>query len=188
MTNNNLTNFDYLEPLIPQAVLTTLKSFNDTEVLSEAALCGGALRDLYLGGTVNDYDIFSVVRSGDLESIHEIVNILEDMGFYMQHVHGAGYVEGSDGFIGDWRKGDINFILYAKPKYVTLENLVQEFDLNLNAFIYQPYGDNKIINVAGWDKTKPVEVLNSLKDIRAGVRIPKFMSKYPDLDWSKINA
>ena len=104
-------NFNYLEKSIPNHVQKTLHTLNSYESMSDAALCGGALRDLYLGGVVNDWDIFCVVRSGDRYTIDNIFYLLLSEGFDLQHSHGNGYVEGSDGFIADFRRGDINFIL-----------------------------------------------------------------------------
>ena len=116
-----------------------------------------------------------------------VIRRLTIEGFDVQHSHGNGYVEGSDGFIADFRRGDINFILYSSTGYYSVEALVSDFDLNLNAWMYQPYDpDDRIINVVGWDKTKPVEVMNKLKDMRANRRIPRFVQKYPELDWSGV--
>ena len=46
-------NHNAIENYIPEHVKDMLAQLNDLEATSEAALCGGALRDLYLGEEVS---------------------------------------------------------------------------------------------------------------------------------------
>lgn len=180
-------NHNAIENYIPKHVKEMLAQLNDLEATSEAALCGGALRDLYLGGEVSDWDIFCTVRSGDLETISKIFYIVSSLGFTISHSHGNGYAEGSDGFIADFRLGDINFILYGATSYCTIDKLVLDFDLNINAWVYYPYDPvDRVVNLTDWDKTKPVKVLNQSKDVRMGARLPRFKAKYPNLLWGDL--
>ena len=89
-------NHNAIENYIPEHVKAMLAQLNDLEATSEAALCGGALRDLYLGGEVSDWDIFCTVRSGDLETISNIFYIVSSLGFTISHSHGNGYVDIED--------------------------------------------------------------------------------------------
>lgn len=174
---------------IPAEVKQELARLQEYEVLSDATLCGGAIRDLYLGGMVSDWDIFVVIGSGDHDAVSNLFYAANAQGYEVQHAHANGYIEGSDGFIADFRKDDFNLIVYATSDHEDVLDLVNRFDLNINAWAYVPTDeDYPIQNTADWDDSQPVEALDTSRDIRALVRVPKFKSKYPTLDWSSLDA
>lgn len=165
---------------VPDEVHEALALLRDID--SHAYLAGGALRDLVLGNEPNDYDVFVVSESPEeTDCIHtELV-----MSGYVQQ-HCASY--DSEGYISDYRKGDVNVIIYSNTLYKNIVELIEGFDLNMNMFLYDDLEEREVQNLAGWDVTKPVKVHNRSKSNRVQDRVFRFKKKYPTLNWREVGS
>ena len=150
----------------------------------EATLVGGALRDAALGGGSDDYDL---AIFGDRENFYSIDMEVGRLGF--KNFHHDEYAC-NEGYVADWRNGDINLIMYDEVKIGDVEALIGVFDLNINQWYVDE--DGELQNDSYDPKTKLV-VLNPKRDAlghihRLSDRIEKFKSRLPDLDWSDIES
>ena len=145
-----------------------------------AYLVGGALRDTLLGCEPKDWDIFCITSNPD--ETFKLHRNLVTKGFEQQHQ--ASY--DSEGYLADYRKGNVNVVVYSDCLYTGIAPLVQGFDMNMNMWLYDDLEEMIVYNVADWDTTKPVEIHNRSKSHRVHARVTKFKERYPNLDWSKV--
>lgn len=142
----------------------------------EPHLVGGVLRVAALGGTTADVDIALIVNHNDTT----ITTILERLGYTVQHVQESKYANETNGFLADYRKDDINIILYSSVVYSDVQELVSSFDLNINKYYLQ---DGKLCN-NHFDGTVVVYTEDSNHE-RHLERITRFSKEYPNLDWTQ---
>lgn len=173
---NNTVSYPLCE--VPVEVTETLKMLRAHD--AHAYLVGGALRDIILGKEPNDYDLFIVSESPEeTDALHTALVL---SGYTQQHASSYD----SEGYLTDYRKGDVNVVIYDNTLYSNIVELVQGFDLNINMYLYDDLEEMEIQNVVGWDITKPVAVHNRSKSFRVQDRIFKFKSKFPELDWGQV--
>lgn len=148
----------------------------------DAYIVGGALRHKVLGGGTADVDIAVLCTLGEYAGVQML---LPDV-FELQHDRAY---EDNDGFLADYRCGNVNIIVYDESKYATIDNLVDRFDMNINQFYLDPETD-KIVNkhLVG-DKVllNPLRGNEFLRD-RMIDRVHKFKGRLPHLDWSAVDA
>lgn len=170
---NNTVSYPLFE--VPVEVRETLTMLRSTG--AHAYLAGGALRDLVLGEKPNDYDVFVISESPEeTDNLHTELVL---SGFVQQH--SASY--DSEGYLADYRNGDVNVIIYANTLYKNIVELVEGFDLNMNMFLYDDIEEIEVQNVVGWTPDKPVKVHNRHKSMRVNDRIFRFKQRYPNLKW-----
>lgn len=166
---------------IPEAVQHVIDQLKLVGI--EATLVGGALRAAALGGTTNDYDL---VIFGERDEFFSMDTEIDRLGFRNQH-----YDEycNNEGYVADWRKDDVNIIMYDSCKVSDWYDLVGIFDLNINQWYINESGEleNEHYN----PETKCVKI-NPFRDglghiERLSARIERFRTILPDLDWSEID-
>lgn len=143
----------------------------------EPHLVGGVLRVAALGGVTADVDIALIIDHQD----EAIKIILERLGYTVQHVQDSKYANETNGFLADYRKDDINIILYSAIVYSDVRELVSSFDLNINKYYLQE--DGELCN-DHFDGTVVVYTENSNHE-RHLERITRFSAEYPNLDWTQ---
>lgn len=143
-------------------------------------LVGGVLRVAALGGTTADVDIALIVHHND----DVIKTVLERLGYTVQHIQDSKYANETNGFLADYRKDDINIILYSSMVYSDVCELVSSFDLNINKYYLQE--DGALCN-DHFDGTVVVYTENSNHE-RHLERITRFSAEYPHLDWTQPKA
>lgn len=165
---------------IPEAVQHVIDQLKAVGI--EATLVGGALRAAALGGTTNDYDL---VIFGEREDFFSIDTEIERLGFRNQH-HDE-YCN-NEGYVADWRKDDINIIMYDSCKVADWYDLIEVFDLNINQWYINEAGE---LENDYYDSETKLVTINPFRDglghaERLTQRIERFRSILPDLDWSEI--
>lgn len=167
---------NYLDrlPQVVQHDVTVLEALQ-----YEPHLIGGVLRVAALGGKTADVDVALIVSSKDT-FIHEV---LCKAGFTLVHTQDSKYADETNGFLADFRKDDINVILYSDAVYADVQNLVSSFDLNINKYYLR---DGVLCNdhFDGYN----VVYTESSNHTRHLKRITRFSAEYPDLDWSQPKA
>lgn len=166
---------NYPLPVEVQGTLDLLRSRN-----IYAYLAGGAVRDMVLGHTPKDYDIFIISESPDETLVMD--SLIRELGFEQQHQ--ASY--DSEGYLCDYRKDSVNIVIYSDHLYFGIGGLVLGFDLNLNMWLYDDVEEDELQNLANWSPNDPIEVKNRNKSLRVQARITKFKERYPELDWSRV--
>ena len=139
-------------------------------------LIGGVLRVAALGGSTADVDIALIVPSND-KFIH---TTLEHLGFDLVHTQDSKYADETNGFLADYRKDDVNIILYSAAVYTDVRDLVSSFDLNINKYYLE---DGALCNDY-FDGYVVLYTENSNHQ-RHLDRITRFSLEYPDLDWTQ---
>lgn len=156
---------------------------NDINVLRasqyEPHLIGGVLRVAALGGTTSDVDIALIVDCWD----GFITVTLDHLGYSVQHTQDSKYANDGNGFLADYRKGDVNIILYSAEVYGDVRDLVSSFDLNINKY----YLHDGVLCNDHFDG-ELVIYTESNHHNRHPERITRFRCEYPDLDWSQPTA
>lgn len=157
-----------------RTLLVTLQSLQ-----YEPEFVGGVLRVAALGGKTADVDIACIVSSKDT-FIHEV---LHKVGFTLEHTQDSKYADETNGFLADFRKDDVNVILYSDAVYADVQDLVSSFDLNINKYYLK---DGVLCNdhFNGYN----VVYTESSNHRRHLERIARFSAEYPDLDWSQPKA
>lgn len=155
-----------------------------------AQIVGGALRVLALGGTTGDVDIAVLIEDfRDLENLQSDLRILlNPLGHRFSLQHSTGGYAGNDGFLADWRSGDINIIAYTTEVYTDFNQLIDKFDMNINQWFYDESG--KLVN-KHWNTQSKEVVVNPLRDNctrlgRLDARIARFKDDLPHLDWTWV--
>lgn len=153
-------------------------------------IVGGALRVLALGGTTSDVDIAVLVEDfRDSENLQADLRILlKPLGYHFSLQHSTGGYAGNDGFLADWRSGDINIIAYTTEVYTDFNQLIGKFDMNINQWYYNAEG--MLANAHYSHVNRKVKV-NPLRDKctrlgRLDSRVARFKADLPHLDWSAV--
>lgn len=156
----------------------------------KSQVVGGALRVIALGGTTGDVDIAVLVEDfRDLDNLESDLRILlNPLGYRFSLQHSTGGYEGNDGFLADWRSGDINIIAYTTEVYTDFKQLIDKFDMNINQWYYN--GEGMLANAHYSHVNKKVKV-NPLRDNctrlgRLDARVARFKADLPHLDWSGV--
>lgn len=145
----------------------------------EPHLVGGVLRVAALGGTTHDVDIALIVGSRDMA----IRVVIERMGYDLQHTQDSKYADETNGFLADYRKEDVNIILYSAAVYEGVADLVASFDLGINKY-YLKEGVMCNDHFNG----KDVIYTENSNHKRHLERIQRFATEYPDLNWEQPRA
>ena len=161
-------------PQIVQDDITVLRALQ-----YEPHLVGGVLRVAALGGTTADVDIALIVDHRD----EVIMATLDRLGYNVQHMQDSKYANDTNGFLADYRKGDVNIILYSAGVYSGIRDLVASFDLNINKY----YLHDGVLCNDHFDGEFIIYTENSHHK-RHLERITRFRCEYPDLDWSQPTA
>ncbi|QGH73769.1 hypothetical protein [Vibrio phage vB_VhaP_VH-5] len=141
-------------------------------------LIGGVLRVAALGGTTADVDIALIEDSTD-QLVLDV--LLKGLGYNLQHVQDSKYANETNGFLADYRKGDINIILYSSEVYNNVRELVSSFDLSINKYYLDSDGVLCNDHFDGY-VVKCTESSNHTHNLE---RITRFKTEYPDLDWTQ---
>lgn len=145
-------------------------------------IVGGVLRSIALGGTTHDVGIAVLVAPTDFANlVHDINKQLPD--FQVQHICNNEYAK-NQGFLADWRSGDVNIVAYSLDAFATLPELISSFDLNINMY-YMDSADN-ICN-DHFDGHTVTYNQNPLHLPRPE-RVARFKVEYPHLDWSNVHV
>ena len=139
-------------------------------------LIGGVLRVAALGGSTADIDVALIVPSDD-KYIH---NTLKHLGFDLVHTQDSKYAGETNGFLADYRKDDVNIILYSATVYIGVRDLVSSFDLNINKYYLK---DGELCN--DYFDGRVVLYTENSNHQRHLDRITRFSLEYPDLDWTQ---
>lgn len=154
---------------------------NDSAVLRtldyEPHLVGGVLRVAALGGSTKDVDV--AILSHQSNTLH---GVLERLGYVQQHSADSKYGL-TQGFVADYRKDDINIILYNPDVYSDIEELVSTFDLNINKY----YIADGVLCNDHFDGCTVLYTEHSTHQ-RNIDRVNRFRQEYPNLDWSLVNV
>lgn len=161
-------------PQIVQNDITVLRALQ-----YEPHLVGGVLRVAALGGTTSDVDIALIVDHRD----EVIMATLDRLGYNVQHIQDSKYANDTNGFLADYRKGDVNIILYSAEVYDGIRDLVSSFDLNINKY----YLHDGVLCNDHFDGEFVIYTENS-HHARHLERITRFRCEYPDLDWTQPTA
>lgn len=155
----------------------------------KSQIVGGALRVLALGGTTGDVDIAVLVDDfNDFSNLQtRLWTSIKIAGYDFQLQHSTGGYAGNDGFLADWRSGDINIIAYTTEVYTDFNQLIDKFDMNINQWYYDDEGD--LVN-DHWSYTTNKVKVNPLRDNctrlgRLDARVARFKADLPHLDWSE---
>lgn len=164
---------DYINrlPQLVQDDITVLRALK-----YEPHLVGGVLRVAALGGTTADVDIALIVDHRD----ELILATLDRLGYDVQHTQDSKYANDTNGFLADYRKGDVNIILYSAAVYSGVSDLVASFDLNINKY----YLHHGVLCNDHFDGEFVIYTENS-HHARHLERITRFRCEYPNLDWSQ---
>lgn len=149
--------------------LTTLKF--------QPEVIGGVLRVEALGGSTKDIDIAIRVTPEDYAWARKVLLVA---GYEVQHACNTEYAKGL-GFFADFRKGDVNVIVYNRNLYPTHASLIESFDLNINKY-YEEAG--RLRNDC-FDGTVVLYSAHHLHLPRPE-RIERFRSEYPHLNWEAV--
>lgn len=155
-------------------------------------IVGGALRVLALGGTTGDVDIAVLLEDfTDLNRLQADLRILiQPLGYDFALQHCSGLYSDSDGFVADWRCGDINIIAYNTERFTNgFTSLIGQFDLNINQWYFDAH-DNLVNDYYVLEEKKVL--VNPERDgggrvNRFGERIARFKEALPHLDWSEVS-
>lgn len=154
----------------------------------KSQVVGGALRVLALGGTTGDVDIAVLVYGfNDLENLStRLRTSIKIAGYNFVLQHSTGGYAGNDGFLADWRSGDINIIAYTTEVYTDFKQLIDKFDMNINQWYYNDAG--MLANAHYSHVNRKVKV-NPLRDNctrlgRLDARVARFKADLPHLDWT----
>jgi len=161
-----------------------------------SSIVGGALRVVALGGTTQDVDIAVLVDGTEglstLEKeVDQILNNIPWCGGDFEYSHARSYSD-NDGFLADWRSGQINLIAYNSNCYPTIRSMVDQFDLTINQWYVSPTTgvSNDYLK---YDNGKPIVEVNPKRDcqghtIRLSDRIQRFKRIYPHFNWCKVDV
>lgn len=146
------------------------------------AIIGGVLRVEALGGVTKDIDIAVRITPAVLG---QCSTLLSKLGCVCVHVNTSKY-NYRDGFLADFRVGDVNIILYNEYHFPSLTRLVNSFDLNINMFFEEEdvYGEMEVYNMQFNGET--VQYAPHHLHVPKPDRITRFRKEYPELDWSNI--
>lgn len=183
-----LMTFNLIETLAKaQHAVGVLKAAGYTE----AAVVGGALRVLALGGATQDVDIAVICEdTHDYECLTKDLHILIQpiIGERVIHCHDKSGYGSTDGFFGDFRLGNINVVAYDRSTYEDIGELISKFDMNINQWYIDDHG---LLENDYFDGSK-VEINphrdSCYKEARLDDRIKRFKESLPNLDWSGINV
>ena len=177
-TNNVLSDVDFDVAFnYAENIVTYLRS-----AYVDAYIVGGALRHKVLGGGTADVDIAILCTLREYDNVRML---LPDV-FELQHDRAY---EDNDGFLADYRYGDVNIIVYDESTYPTVDRLVGRFDMNINQFYLDPETDT-IVNkhlVGDVVKLNPLRGMEFYRE-RMIDRVEKFKGRLPNLDWSDVDS
>lgn len=154
-------------------------------------IVGGALRVLALGGTTGDVDIAVLIDNWDeLEKLKADLRILlSPFSYNFELQHCSGMYSDTDGFVADWRCGDINIIAYNNDVFDNgFKSLIGMFDLNINQWYLTDCGNlaNDFYNPKDGKVLVNPERDGGGRVNRFGERITRFKSDLQHLDWSEV--
>lgn len=141
------------------------------------AIIGGVLRVEQLGGATKDIDVALRITAPHVSNCRRF---MEKHGYVLVHAQRSRYAF-REGFLGDYRKGNVNVIMYNAHIYTSLAKLVDSFDLNINKF----YEENGSLYNQSFDGVTVQYTPNPLH-IPKPARVARFRKEYPELNWSRV--